>query len=70
MEICLRKFDIYQGAVAPYYFKSHANSWCYGFFSKNVTTDVRSEIHLVSRNIVSTGQSARALRKIIFRPVL
>ena len=39
------------------------------FFKKKVLSDVRSEIHLVRRNIISTGQSVRHLKKIIFRPV-
>ena len=30
-------------------------------------SDVRSEIHLVQRNIVSIGQSVWALKKIIFK---
>ena len=30
-------------------------------------SDVRSEIHLVRCNIASTGQSVRALKKVIFR---
>ena len=37
------------------------------FLSKKKLSDVRSEIHLVRRNIVSTGQSVRALKKIVFR---
>ena len=29
------------------------------FFEKKVFTDIRSEIHIVQRNIVSTGQFVR-----------
>ena len=39
------------------------------FFKKKVLFDVRSEIHLFRRNIVSIGQSDRALKKTIFGPV-
>ena len=28
MDMCLHKFEIYQGTVAPKSFKSHTNSWC------------------------------------------
>ena len=35
-------------------------SWL--FSKKEVMSDVRSEIHLVRRNFVSNGQSARALK--------
>ena len=31
----LTTFDIYQGTVAPNYFKSHTNSQCPDLFSKN-----------------------------------
>ena len=58
--MCLPKFDIYQGTLAPNCFKNHTNSRCPDFFQKNVLSDVRSEIHLVRRNVVSTGQSVRA----------
>ena len=33
MDMYLREFDTYQGAIAPSYFKSHTNSWC-SFFSR------------------------------------
>ena len=57
MDMNLPKFDIYQGTGATNCFKSHTNSWCPHFFQEKVLSDVRSEIHLVWRNIVSTGQS-------------
>ena len=56
----LPEFDAYQGPIAPSYFKSHANSWYSYFFQKKGLFDVRSEIHLVRRNIGSTGKSVRA----------
>ena len=56
MDICLPKFDIYQGVVAPNCFRSHTNS-CPDFFQEKIFSDVWSEIHLVGLNIVSTGQS-------------
>ena len=34
------------------------------FFQKNKLSDVWSEVHLVERNIVSTAQSVRALKKL------
>ena len=34
------------------------------FSKKKVLSDVRSEIHFVLRNIVSTGQPLRALKKL------
>ena len=59
--MCLPKFDLYRGAVAPIFFKSHTNSWCSDFSKeKKVLADIRSDIHLVRPNIVSTGESARA----------
>ena len=47
MDISLPKFDIYQGAGATNYFKSHINSLCPHFFQEKVLSDGRSEIHLV-----------------------
>ena len=64
MDICLPKLNIYEGTVAPNCFRSHTTPWCPDFFRKNFLSDVRSEIHLVRRNIVSTGQSVQALKKI------
>ena len=64
MDTCLRKFDIYQSTVAQNCFKSHTNSRRPDFFQNKFLSDVQSEIHLVQRNIVSTGQSVRALKKI------
>ena len=32
VDICLSKFDIYQGTVASNSFKSHTNFWCLDFF--------------------------------------
>ena len=55
VDICLPKFDIYQGTVVPNGFKSH-KYWCPDFFQKKVLSNVRSKIHIVG----STGQSARA----------
>ena len=55
MDIDLPKFDIYQGTVAPYCLKSHTNFCCCAYFQKKVLSDVRPEIDLVFRNIVSTG---------------
>ena len=58
----------YQSAVAPNCIKSHTNSWCPDFFQKKKKkkklSDVRSEIHLVRRNIISTRQSVRSLKKL------
>ena len=34
MDMCLPKFDIYQGTVAPNCFKNHTNSRCPDFFSR------------------------------------
>ena len=34
------------------------------FFKKKIFSDIQAEIHLVGRNIVSTGQPARALKKL------
>ena len=51
MDMCLPKFDTYQGAVALNCFKSHVNSWCPDFFQKKVLSDVRYKIRLVRRNI-------------------
>ena len=39
---------------------SYKNSWGPHFFQEKVLSDVQSEIHLVWRNIVSTGQSVCA----------
>ena len=67
LDMSLPKFDIYQGTRAINRFKNHTNSWRAHFFQGKVLSDVRSEIHLTWRNIVSTRQSVWAL-KIIFRP--
>ena len=67
MDMCLPKFDIYQGTVPPNCFKSHTSSRCPVFF-QNVLSEVWSKIHFVRRNIVSTGQTVQTY-KIIFRPV-
>ena len=63
MDICLPKFDIYQGKVAPNCFKSYTNSWFPDFFFQKKLSDVRFDIHLVWRNTVSTGQSVRSFKK-------
>ena len=60
MNICLPNFDIYQDTVAPNCFKSHTNLDVLIFYKSTFLSDVRSEIRLVRRNIVSTGQSVRA----------
>ena len=59
MDLCLSKFDVYQGTVASNCLKTHTNSWCLDFFQKNVLSDVQSENHLFLCNIVTTGQSVR-----------
>ena len=60
MDMSLPKFDIYQGTGATYCFKSHKNSWCLHFFQEEGLSDVRSEINLVWRNIVSIRKSVWA----------
>ena len=70
MDMCLPKFDIYQGALASNFLKSHTNSWCPNFFQKNVLSDFRSEIHFDRLNIVSTGQSVRASKNIYIQACL
>ena len=70
MDMCLPKFDIYLGTVAPNCFKSRANSGCPDFFFKKISSDDRSESLLVRRNIVSSGQSVWALNKFTFRHAL
>ena len=60
MDVCLPKFDIYQGTGAPNCSKSYTSCLCLDFFPKKVLYDVRSEIHLVRCNIVSTEQYVRA----------
>ena len=52
MDMCLSKFDIYQGRVLVVAFLI--------FFLKTALPDVWSEIPLFQRNIVSAGQSIRA----------
>ena len=47
MDMCLSKFDIYQGSGVTSYFKSHTNFDVLIFFYEKVLSDVRSEIHLV-----------------------
>ena len=54
MDMCLSRFEIYQGEDLI-------------FFKKKVLSDVRSDIRLVRCNIVSTGQSVRDYKIIIFR---
>ena len=57
-DMCLPKFNIYQGAVAPNCCCPE-KLLCPDFFQEKILSDVQSEIHLVRRNIVSTGQSVR-----------
>ena len=67
-DMCSAKLVIYQWKVAPNCFKSYKNSWCPDFFqNNNGLSNAQSEIHLVRRNIVSTGLYVRALKKIIFK---
>ena len=70
MDMCLHKFDNYQGRVAPNCFKSHTDSCCPDFVQKNVLSDVRSEIYINRGKTVSNGQSVRVKRKNIFRPAI
>ena len=60
MDMRLCKFDIYQGTIALNCFKSYTHSWCPNLFQKFFLSDVRSEIDLVRRKIVSNGQLDRA----------
>ena len=61
------KFDIIKlGTVVLNCFKSYENAWCFDLLQKNVPFDVRSNIHVVRRNIVSTGQSVQVVKKFIF----
>ena len=60
MDMSSPKFDIYKGTVAPNCFKKHLNSRCPDFLQKKKSlSNVRSEIYIVQRNIVSTGQSVQ-----------
>ena len=54
MSKCLPEFDVYQKL------KQTQTLDDLTFFQKKVLCVVSLEIHLVRRNIVSTGQSARA----------
>ena len=58
--MCLHQFDNYQGTVAPNCFNSHTNCSSPDFVVKIVFPDVRSKIHFVQHNIVSTGQFGHA----------
>ena len=51
----LPKFDTYQVTIAPYCCKGHANSRCHDILQKKVLSNIRAEIHLLQRNIVSSG---------------
>ena len=62
--MCLPKFDICQCTLGSNCFKSQTNYWCPNFFQKKVLSNVRSEIHLDRRNIVSSGQSVRVSKNI------
>ena len=63
----LPKFDIYQEVISPNCFKNRKNSSCPDFFQKKLLLDVRSEIHFVRRNMVSTGHFVRVLKITTFR---
>ena len=65
MDMCLPKFDIYQGTLAFNCFKSHTYSWFPGRFQKHVLSGARSEIHHVRRNVVPNAKSDRALKNCI-----
>ena len=70
MDMCLHKFEIYQGAVAPKSFKSHTNSWCPDMAPLPPTlkkkkkdfgkSNARLEIQPVRTSILSIGQSVRS----------
>ena len=66
----LLKFDIYQSTVAQNCLKRQKNFLCFDFLQKKKKkkklSDVKFEIHLARRKIVSTGQSVQALKRIIF----
>lgn len=70
MDICLPTFHIYQSRVVPNLLKSHLNSWCPEFFQTKVLSNARSEVFLVRRKKVSTGQYIRAFKTYISRLVL
>ena len=57
--MCLPKSDNYQVTGVTNYIMSRTNSSCPHFFQEKVLAH-RSEIHLLWRNIVSTGQSVWA----------
>ena len=65
MDMCLPNFDIYEGTIAPNCFKSHINFSRPDFFQKEKDFVRCLVLH---RNIVSNGQSVRALKNLIFRP--
>ena len=70
MEMCLPKFDIYESTVVPNCCskKKYLHYQCLDFFSKKRSlSDVRSDIYTDQSNIVSTGQSVRAVKHYIFR---
>ena len=54
VDMCLPKFDIYQGTVALNCFKSQDVKSPDVFETKKVLLDARSEIHFVQHNIIST----------------
>ena len=59
MDMCLPKFDIYKGAAAQNYFKSHTDLDVLIRFLKIFCLFSVWNFR-VRRNIVSTGQSVRA----------
>ena len=62
MDMNLPKFDIYHSKAATNYFKNHTNALCPDFFSKKVSSDVRSEVQLVQRKNVSTEHFDQTLK--------
>ena len=57
MVMCLRKFGIYKRKVAPSCLKATQTIDVLIVLPKKVFSDVRSDIHLIPSNIVSTRQS-------------
>ena len=60
MNMCLPKFDIYQGKGATNRLRATKALDVQIFFKKIVLSDIQSEIHLFQRNIVTAGHFAWA----------